>query len=351
MPNTAFLKTSLDLMYYSGATALLQGATTGLGAIFMLHHVFPGGGQQEGFVPNRVLEVDPGFLDAVIGMVKSLGYDLVSIDDAVERVTTGEHDRPFAVFTLDDGYRDNLVHARPVFGRHDCPFTVYVTTSMIDGTCELWWRGLEIAIAQSPRVTASLAGRHIDLETRTVDQKWAAWEALYWPVRTLDQHEQRDWIRAFCTQHGVDLDRLCRESAMTWDELRTLAADPLCTIGAHTVRHFASACLPPGEALAEMVASADRLTRELGRRPRHFAYPYGDELSAGPRDFDLAREVPFTSAVTTRKGLIYPAHADHLQALPRLSLSGQLQETRYIKSLLTGLPFLLFNRLHRVNVS
>ncbi|MGL6181993.1 MAG: polysaccharide deacetylase family protein, partial [Aestuariivirga sp.] len=169
MPNTAFLKTSLDLMYYSGATALLQGATTGLGAIFMLHHVFPGGGQQEGFVPNRVLEVDPGFLDAVIGMVKSLGYDLVSIDDAVERVIAGEHDRPFAVFTLDDGYRDNLVHARPVFGRHDCPFTVYVTTSMIDGTCELWWRGLEIAIAQSPRVTASLAGRHIDLETRTVD--------------------------------------------------------------------------------------------------------------------------------------------------------------------------------------
>jgi hypothetical protein len=118
---------------------------------------------------------------------------------------------------------------------------------MIDGTCELWWRGLEIAIAQSPRVTASLTGRHIDLETRTVDQKWAAWEALYWPVRTLDQHEQRDWIRAFCTQHGVDLDRLCRESAMTWDELRTLAADPLCTIGAHTA---GSECrLPPGEAL------------------------------------------------------------------------------------------------------
>ena len=351
MPNTAFLKTSLDLMYYSGATALLQGATTGLGAIFMLHHVFPGGGQREGFVPNRVLEVDPGFLDAVIGMVKSLGYDLVSLDEAVERIAAGAQGRPFAVFTLDDGYRDNLVHARPVFDRHGCPFTVYVTTGMIDGSCELWWRGLEIAIAQSVRIEATIAGRRLHLETGTVDQKWAAWDALYWPVRNLDQHAQRDWIRDFCSRHGIDLNQLCRDAAMTWDELRTLAADPLCTIGAHTVRHFASARLTAGEALAEMSDSADRLARELGRRPRHFAYPYGDGGSAGPRDFDLAREIPFNSAVTTRKGLIYPAHADHLQALPRLSLSGQLQETRYVKSLLTGLPFLLFNRLHRVNVS
>jgi peptidoglycan/xylan/chitin deacetylase (PgdA/CDA1 family) len=351
MPKTAFLKSSLDLMYYSGATAVLRGLASGMGAIFMLHHVFPGGGRQGGFAPNAVLEIDPDFLDQIIGLVKADGYELVSLDEAVRRVREGRSGRPFAAFTLDDGYRDNLVHAKPVFDRHQCPYTIYVATSIIDGTCELWWRALELAIARSSRVTAVVEGRSYDLEAGSPEQKWAAWHALYWPVRQLDQKAQRDWIRSFSRQNGIDLGQMCREAAMTWNDLRGLAADPLCSIGAHTENHYALAALSPCDAAAEMIGSADRIERELGTRPVHFAYPYGDANSAGPRDFRIAAEAGFKSAVTTRKGLIYRSHADHLHALPRLSLTGELQEPRYVQSLLTGVPFLIYNRLQRLNVN
>ena len=69
------------------------------------------------------------------------------------------------------------------------------------------------------------------------------------------------------------------------------------------------------------------------------------------REFRLARELGFATAVTTRKGLIFDAHEDHLTALPRLSLSGDYQKPRYVEVLLSGAPFLLFNGLRRVKTA
>ena len=49
--------------------------------------------------------------------------------------------------TLDDGFRDNLEHALPVFKRHAAPFTIYVCPGFSDRTAELWWDALERIIA------------------------------------------------------------------------------------------------------------------------------------------------------------------------------------------------------------
>lgn len=349
MPSAALLKTSLELLHYSGTCKILHPLFGGMGAIFMLHHVLPEAGRQPAFAPNAGLEVTPRFLEDVILMLVERGFDLVNLDEAVSRMQHGG--RPFAVFTLDDGYRDNLVHAQPVFQRHRCPYTVFVAPAITDGICELWWRGLEDVIARNHSVTALIAGEGLRLPTSTTAEKYQAWKRLYWPVRNLDQHEQRRWISGFCAAHGVDIGKICRDSAMTWDDLRAMAADPLCTIGAHTVNHYMVKALPASEALAEMTGSADRIASEFGQRPRFFAYPYGDETAAGPRDFRLAREAGFTAAVTTRKGMLYPAHRDHLMALPRVSLAGQFQKLRYVEALLTGVPFAFFNGFRMLNVA
>ena len=317
----------------------------------MLHHVRPGGGLQSGFAPNSVLEVTPEFLDGVITLVKQHGYELVSMDGALKRLASDEPAAPFAVFTLDDAYRDNLLHARPVFRRHDCPFTIYACPAIQDGDCELWWRGLESAIAGSTHVVGKLDGEPFDLATVTDTQKTAAWQRLYWPLRALDQHAQRAWIRQFCSDNRVDLQAICRAEAMNWDELRLIAADPLCTIGAHTINHYAVARLGEAEAMREMTDSADRLEQELGNRPRHFSFPYGDEGSARARDFALAKQAGFASAVTTRKGLVYPAHRDYPMALPRVSLNGNFQRLRYIDVLLSGSAFALLNKFRQLNVA
>ena len=57
------------------------------------------------------------------------------------------------------------------------------------------------------------------------------------------------------------------------------------------------------------------------------------------------------AAVTTRKGLIYPEHGDHLFALPRVSLNGDYQSLHFIDLYLSGAPFALWNRFRRVDAA
>ena len=99
-----------------------------------------------------------------------------------------------------------------------------------------------------------------------------------------------------------------------------LADDPLVTIGAHTRRHYALAKLTLADARAEIDESVRRIEREIGQPCRHFSYPYGDETSAGQREFDLAKELGIKTGVTTRKGLIHrPARRRADRAAARLA--------------------------------
>jgi peptidoglycan/xylan/chitin deacetylase (PgdA/CDA1 family) len=103
-------------------------------------------------------------------------------------------------------------------------------------------------------------------------------------------------------------------------------------------------------ARAEITDSQTRLEAQLGLPIRHFAYPVGDPTSAGPREFTLAKVAGFASAVTTRPGHLFTEHAEHLHALPRVSLNGLHQTEEAVRALLSGLPFWLWNRGKRLNV-
>ena len=63
-------------------------------------------------------------------------------------------------------------------------------------------------------------------------------------------------------------------------------------------------------------ATASLARHRLARRILHFAYPFGGRVHAGPREFRLAAECGFSSAVTTRLGNIFP-ESDRV-ALPRI---------------------------------
>jgi peptidoglycan/xylan/chitin deacetylase (PgdA/CDA1 family) len=317
----------------------------------MLHHVRPANGNPQCFAPNSGLEVTPGFLDRVISHVRERGYEIIGIAEAVARIKNREAARPFAVFTLDDGYRDNLIHAWPVFRKHACPFTIFIAPAVTDGVCELWWRALEDVIASDTALDVAISGKKISIQIQTNAQKQAAFDRLYWPVQSMPERQQRIWIRELCSARGIDVDARCRADAMNWDDLRRIAADELCTIGAHTIHHYALAKLDREEVLEELIGSRGRIARELGAEPRFFAYPYGDETSAGERDFDLVREAGFEAAVTTRKGVIFAEHRHHLTALPRVTLNGDFQKLRYVDVLLSGSAFALWNGFKRVKAA
>ncbi len=125
--------------------------------------------------------------------------------------------------------------------------------------------------------------------------------------------------------------------------MRTIAAHPLATIGAHTVNHYNLKRLSEDKAFQEMADAARILEFELGARPRHMAYPYGYSSAVCHREVGLASKAGFVSAVTTRHGLIQPEHAKHLHALPRISVNGRYQRVGHVRTMLSGITTPLAN--------
>jgi len=337
------LKAGLSALHYSGASTLMAPFTKGAGVIFMLHHVRPE--PPAPFEPNRILKVTPKFLEDVIGEVINAGFDIVSLDEVARRLKERPGERPFACFTFDDGYRDNRDYAYPVFKRFGLPFAIYVPALFAEGKGDLWWLVLEAALRKLPHVSLEMNDDICGFELGTSAEKDHAFHVIYWWLRSLPEREARAIVARLAHDAGYDPSGLCAELVMSWSELRELAADPLVTIGAHTLNHFALAKLPAKEARVEIAESVKRIEAELGRPCRHFSYPYGDETSAREREFQMAQELGLVTAVTTRKGLIQPQHQQAMTALPRVSLNGDYQDLRYVRVMLTGAPFAFWNSL------
>ena len=352
MPTKAQLfRAGMDTLYATGAYRLFGRGAAGVGLIFTLHHVRPEQPAQfSSFAPNRILEITPEFLDITLAQIRELGIEIISLDEMVRRFEARDFGTRFACFTLDDGYADNLTEALPVFERHDAPFTVYVTTGMPEGRVEMWWIELERIIRDNPEIEWRIGARTERSPTATEAEKWAVFNEIYWSLRALPLDEQRAFSERMAKRYRIDRAQLCVSDSLTWEQIATLARHPLCTIGAHTEAHCAMAKLTESEIADDIERCLKTLTDVTGERPRHFAYPYGDSGSAATREFELMESVGFASAVTTRKGVLFAEHADHLMALPRVSLNGEYQQARYVTLYASGAPFALWNGFKRLDV-
>jgi peptidoglycan/xylan/chitin deacetylase (PgdA/CDA1 family) len=347
---TTFYQLALGGLYYSGAYHSLKNRFSGVAALLTLHHVVPGGARER-FSPNRILEITPEFLEATIIQVRGLGYEIVSLDEFQRRLIEKDFRTRFVGFTLDDGYADNYHHAFPIFRKHQAPFAIYVCTGLLDGSIDLWWRSLEDIVLRESRVEVVLNGVRREFETNTTRQKYLAFETIYWALRRMPLKLQLVTIQAIKERYFRDTATpLSTDVALSWDMIAEMQRSSLLTIGAHTVNHYALSKLSPGRAQEEMALSRDLIEERTSIKPAHFAYPYGDALSAANQEFNLAKELGFSTAVTTRKGIVFPEHARHLCALPRVSLNGDYQQARNVKLFMSGLPFALYNGFRKLDV-
>lgn len=337
------LRLMFEALWLTRAPMLARMLSRCRGVILTLHRVLPD--EPADFSPNAILQVRPDFLEYVIERVRELGCDIVSLDEALERMAAKAKPRPFVVLTFDDGYRDNLAYALPVLRRQDAPFVLYIPTAFVDGTGEVWWQALEDIVADNAGLQVALGGEVQYLQTATLAEKQRSYDLLYTYMRSAPEPQRRETLHELARLYKFDLAAHCRELIMDWQQVRLFANDPLCTLGAHTVHHYELAKLGEAEARAEMEQSVAILAAQFGTRPEHFSYPIGRLVSAGEREYALARELGLRTAVTTRPGGLYPGHVERMTALPRVSLNGLFQSQRYVDVFASGSLFSLSGRL------
>jgi peptidoglycan/xylan/chitin deacetylase (PgdA/CDA1 family) len=346
---TKVIRALLNALYYSGSYKLFERSSAGVGIIFTLHRIRPKSDDKI-FSPNRILDITPEFLDQVISHVLDSGYDIIDMDQVRQRLLNGHFEKKFICFTFDDGYIDHFLTALPIFEKYRVPFTIYVTPGFSDGTAVHWWQHLEDIIANNKQIELQIGKRRYCFRTNNTSEKLHAFNRLYWLLRAAPHISQKTAIDLMLKEYAVDSPAFCKQTALTWEMVLKLSEGGLATIGAHTINHYALSKLSEDDVAWEASESRSMIAHHVREVPQHFAYPYGDDKSAGPREFGIIKDLGFTTATTTRKGVIFPEHVNHLHALPRISLNGEYQNHSYLSVFLSGAPFALLNRFQHLNV-
>lgn len=332
----AIIRTGLEGISLLGPIALKMNIRS-RGIIFTLHHVRP---EQDGaFNPNGSLSITPAFLEEAIQAALECGLIPVAAEDLPRLLADPADRRNFVSFTLDDGYRDNAEFAAPIFARYNVPYTIFITSGFVERTRSLWWETTEILIRQAGHLEFDFGQGIETVSLQTHGQKHAAFERLSAFIASRDENEAVTRLDMLARSHGIDPLAITAELTMDANELRQLASDPLARFGAHTVTHPNMRRLNDSRLHDEIIRSAKALERYTGTYPRIFAYPYGSRAAVGTREIKAVACAGFPIAVTTQPGILRQENLEHPTAFNRVSLNGFYQKKRYVKALISGLPF------------
>ncbi len=325
----------LEFAYFSGLARLFEGRTGGSGIILRFERVRPR--RDQPFQPLRSQDITPEFLDRAITALKRWNFDVLSMDEVVERTQRASIARRFVCLTFDGGHRDFMTFAYPVLSRHRVPFTLYIPTGFIDGIGKAWWLALEQVIARNDRIGLVMNRTEQHFFAASLAEKHELYDALHAWMMTLPPADLAAAISDLCGRYSVDMAAVSRDIVMSWDDLAKLARDPQATIGSATVNYPNLAHVKGTSALRDMTMGRTVLETALDGSCRHFAYPFGGQGTFGPREMLLAREAGFVAAVSTKPGVVRADGQSNLMALPRIAWDGRRRSLRALRVVLSGL--------------
>jgi len=289
---------------------------SGFATVLMMHRV--GFIDKNKLLPNENMKISPSFLESFILDLKSKGYDFIDLDELYEIIKSDKTATRKIVFTLDDGYKDNYEVAYPIFKKYNIPFTVYITTSFPEKEAVLWWYILEDLILNNNELILSNDRRFI-CNTKSLK------ESVFMKVRriilSLDQTSLLVELDKMFSYYKIDWLGKCEEMAMTWDEIKELSLDSLCTIACHTKNHYTLNKLSNNHIVKEIIDANNLLESKIGKKIKHFSYPFGSQREVGRRECDIVKNLGFKTATTTRCGNIFKEHDKYLECLPRIMLT------------------------------
>lgn len=261
-------------------------------------------------------EVDARRFDRICSWVREW-FNVLPLDEAVERLTQGRLPSRAMAITFDDGYEDNHRVALPILQRHGLAATFFISTGFLEGGC--MWNDSLIEAVRSARPgeleLAPLTGG--SLGTVAINDTASRRRAIEY-ILSHAKYLSPDVRRDFCGQ-VIELTGSTppKRLMMTPDQVRALRVAGM-QVGAHTVSHPILARLDEAEARREILVSKTTLESVLGESVTLFAFPNGRPVDDyTERDVRLARECGFAAAFSTVWGAA-DGKADPYQ-LPRFT--------------------------------
>jgi len=187
-------------------------------------------------------------------------------------------DKPAVALTFDDGFRNNYAVAAPILHEHDVPALFFYSSRHAEAGKYLWFvylRKLEQVFRgdafsfdgeswnMSPTARQTTIRRLWDRLVNMTPHPTAMYQAIDEALPVLEDHTSADDLRGTC-------------AGMTDREVGTLVADPLFTVGCHTVDHpYLGLCDLP-EVERQLIGNKAWIENATGRPCDVVSYPIGD---------------------------------------------------------------------------
>ncbi len=252
---------------------------------------------------HRIGECDPAFRSIPTGVFReqlewlSTNCEVLDPDAIAGRPDARVRGRLPVLITFDDGYRCYHDHAYPVLQRVGVHAVNFLPTGYLDSSAPFWWDLLDAAVRASTGRRATVPGTIVTLELDDAGRMQYARACK----QALKAHAAPDRSPLFDDAlKALGFDRTTvpiQRQVMTWDEAR--AAASMTCYGGHGHSHPIMSLLEEAEIAAEASLCRDRMTAELGVRPRLFAYPSGAHNDSARRATACAG---YDVAFTTKEG-------------------------------------------------
>jgi len=174
------------------------------------------------------------FFKRCIQWLKKNGFFFISIDQLIQYVQNQQEFPKGAVWlSIDDGWKDNIYNIIPVINEYKIPTTFFIATDPVESQGIFWWTFFGKCKNQLPSYFKSSS-----LDLKNIKEK--------------DRKKIIQDLKKRCKK------RVSRE-AMEIEEVKSLAQNPLVTIGSHTVHHALTVNCTDDELEFEIKESKERL--------------------------------------------------------------------------------------------
>lgn len=268
-------------------------------------------------------------------------FEVVSLKEFVQRMPKAGTGSRLVALTFDDGYADNLTHAKPILESFKVPATVFVSTAALETGSAFWWDDLEHLLLHPSSLPSSVAldidGQRLEWDlgedaeyTQDKFEAHKTWNVLHREDPTLRhglyrvlcrllrptmEDTRKRTLSTLRIWAGRAEDRCCEVRMLRGADVRQLADGPWVEIGAHTVSHPVLGNLTLDAQRREIESSKHGLEAVVGRSVNTFAYPYGTKADYTNATAALVEEEGFALACSNYPEAVTPT--SDVYQLPR----------------------------------
>ncbi len=268
---------------------------------------------EEQFAPG--LFIKPEILDQRMKFLRDKGFNVITLDEAYEAVSTNNIADNSVVITIDDGFYSTYLKALPIFKKYNLPVTLYLTSYYFDKKCPIYPLTVDYMFWNTSKRQVNLANlgykelaNYTNVITHADDTVIYSEEVFELGLKMENNEQRIDLLRKLGEELDQDYDDLNESrilNLMNKKELKE-CVDSGMDIELHTHRHR----FPNDSVIAEqeIIDNKQLINPYLKKPMSHFCYPSGIWVS---ELWPVLDKQNIKTSTTCDNGLITPETPYH----------------------------------------